>query len=279
MSKTPIFVVDAFVGELNALTLRGNPAAVVLLDAPRDAGWMQEVAAEMNLSETAFLVQKTGRDFDLRWFTPRCEVALCGHATLASAHVLWESGRLISEKEARFHTLSGVLTAQKRGEEVALDFPAQTVENCPLPAALRDALGLEARYGPYEAFRAADDWLIEVAGESQVESLRPDFAALSQISTELGMRGIIVTAPAEFEGHGYDFVSRFFAPAVGIDEDPVTGSAHTKLGPFWGEKLGKTHLVGYQASPRGGLVTMNWRQERVELLGRATTRLRGEWGD
>ena len=275
MSEIPIFIADAFVGALGSRVLRGNPAAVVLLDAPQEALWMQEVAAEINLSETAFVVQRDNQNFDLRWFTPLCEVALCGHATLASAHVLWENGRLPPEREARFHTLSGVLTARKRGDEVALDFPAQEVEACELPESLLAAFGLEGLRN-VRAYRAADDWLLEMH-EALVENAKPDFSVLRQISTDLKIRGVILSGPAEFDGLGFDFVSRFFAPSVGIDEDPVTGSAHTKLAPFWGARLDKTQMVGFQASKRGGLVSVNWQKERVELSGRAQTRLRGHW--
>ncbi len=276
MSETPIFIVDAFVGELPWQILRGNPAAVALLDAPRDDAWMQEVAAEMNLSETAFVCQKDSQNFGLRWFTPRVEVDLCGHATLAAAHVLWESGRLARDQDARFHTRSGLLTAQSEGEWISLNFPAQKVESCALPDALRAALGLEAKYGPYPAFRAADDWLIEAAGQAQVTWMEPDFACLGRICQASKMRGVIASAEPHYEGFGYDFVSRFFAPAIGIDEDPVTGSAHAALAPFWCARLGKNELVGFQASPRGGLVRVELQNGRVQLGGRAQTAVRGE---
>ncbi|MBW3636837.1 MAG: PhzF family phenazine biosynthesis protein, partial [Armatimonadetes bacterium] len=174
------------------------------------------------------------------------------------------------------HTLSGVLTAQNQGECIALDFPAQEVEACALPDSLRDALGLEPQYGPYPTFRSADDWLIEAGGEGQIDLLRPNFSSLAHISRTLNLRGVIVTAPAHYEYYGYDFVSRFFAPAVGIAEDPATGSAHTKLAPFWGKRLGKTQLTGFQASKRGGLVRVSWRDARVEIAGQAVTSLRGE---
>lgn len=278
MGEIPIFVVDAFVGEMQGRILRGNPAAVALLNAPREDGWMQEVAAEMNLSETAFLVPKEGANFGLRWFTPTTEVKLCGHATLASAHVLWESGRLDGQCAAHFETLSGILTAQKRGGEIALDFPAQESKACEMPTGLRKALGLE-RCRAIKAFRAGDDLLIEMH-EADVENLRADFPVLQRICEQIGVRGLIATGPAERPtSSSYDFISRFLAPCCGIDEDPVTGSAHTKLAPFWGARWGKTQMIGYQASPRGGLVKVNWQGQRVELLGRAQTRLRGYWLD
>ncbi len=276
MTKTPIFIVDAFVGELPWGRARGNAAAVVLLDEAREAEWMQEVAAEMNLSETAFVVHKSEENFNLRWFTPETEVELCGHATLASAHVLWETARAGRDQSLRFHTLSGVLTAQSEGEWIALDFPSREAEACDLPDELRDALGLETQYGPYPSFRAADDWLIEAAGEGQIDFLRPDFSALTQISRTLNGRGVIVTAQPQYEGNGYDFVSRFFAPAIGIDEDSATGSAHAALAPFWGARLGKREMTGFQASKRGGLVRVHWRDSRVEIAGQALTSLRGE---
>lgn len=276
MAKTPIFIVDAFVRQLPWRKVRGNPAAVVLLDAPRDTQWMQEVAAEMNLSETAFVVPKDKENFALRWFTPEIEVKLCGHATLASAHVLWETAQAGHDQTLRFHTQSGVLTARNEGDWIALDFPAQEVEACELPDKLRDALGLEAQYGPYPTFRAADDWLIEAAGEGQVDLLRPNFSALVHISRALNLRGIIVTAQPQYEGSGYDFVSRFFAPAVGIDEDPVTGSAHATLAPFWGERLQKGEMLGFQASKRGGLVRVKWNESHVEIAGKTVSALRGE---
>ncbi len=281
MIQTPIFVVDAFVGQLQNRVLRGNPAAVALLDAPRDAEWMQEVAAEMNLSETAFLVPKGANDFDLRWFTPTCEVDLCGHATLASAHILWETGQIPPEQSLHFHTLSGVLTARKRHDRIALDFPAHDSVSCETPqllAALGAALGIEAHQS-LGVHRASDDILVELDHENLIEFLAPDFEQLRQICEAGEARGVIVTARSarRIAESGYDFVSRFFGPAVGIDEDPVTGSAHTKLAPFWSARLGKVRLIGLQASKRGGLIEMEWHGARVELLGVAATRLRGEW--
>jgi PhzF family phenazine biosynthesis protein len=268
--------VDAFVGTLGARVLRGNPAAVVPLAAPREPAWMQSVAAEMNLSETAFFHPKQGSssDFELRWFTPQCEIDLCGHATLASAHVLWESGQVGRDQSVRFHTASGVLGAKNEGESIWLNFPAQTPQEVNAPADLSLALGFSPRE-PVEFFRAGDDFLAQVR-RGYVETLRPDFAWLRQITRQLKVRGLIVTsekAPGEGE---YDFVSRFFAPAIGIDEDPVTGSAHAALAPFWCARLGKNQLVGFQASPRGGLVQVELQNGRVQLGGCAKTAVRGE---
>ena len=243
----------------------GNPAAVCLLPAPRDEGWMQSVAREMNLSETAFLVRQVD-GYALRWFTPAVEVALCGHATLASAHVLWEDGHLPSAQQARFHTKSGLLTGDRAGEWIELDFPAKREEPAPAPDGLAEALGAAPKYVGRNQF----DYLVEVDGEATVRSLEPDHAALAA----LPVRGVIVTSRAE--SRGYDFVSRFFAPGSGVPEDPVTGSAHCALGPFWQSRLGKSDFVAYQASPRGGVVRVRVAGERVKLGGKAVTVLRGE---
>lgn len=258
---TRIFQVDAFTEKPFA----GNPAAVCLLRRMRDAVWMQSVAQEMNLSETAFVCARED-GFDLRWFTPAVEVELCGHATLASAHILWETGLLESREQARFHTQSGLLTAMRKGEEIELDFPATPVASEGGPAGLSEALGVVPRY----VGRSRFDYLVEVESEDVVRNLRPDFARLKALSS----RGVVVTSAARTAG--YDFVSRFFAPAVGVDEDPVTGSVHCCLGPFWSERLGKTELVAYQASARGGVISIRVRETRVLLGGHAVTVLRGE---
>jgi PhzF family phenazine biosynthesis protein len=253
--------VDAFTDRPFA----GNPAAVCVLDAPADAEWMQRVALEMNLSETAFLVRRDD-GFDLRWFTPAAEVELCGHATLASAHVLWEDGHLAAGETARFFTASGTLTAEQRDDWIELDFPAEPAEPCPLPAGLEAALGAEPTWVGHNRF----DYLVELATEAEVRSLAPDVAALERIDA----RGFVVTSPATTAP--FDFVSRFFAPHVGIAEDPVTGSAHCCLGPYWADKLGKRELVGYQASKRGGVVRVRPEGERVKLLGQAVIVMRLE---
>jgi predicted PhzF superfamily epimerase YddE/YHI9 len=227
--------------------------------------WMQNVACEMNLSETAFLVQREG-GFDLRWFTPTVEVDLCGHATLASAHVLWEEGHLAPDQPARFHTRSGILGAVKKGAWIEMDFPAIPSEPVARLETLEAALGANSKFTGRSQF----DYLVEIESEEEVRALEPDFSALRQLK----VRGIIVTSRAS--GSGYDFVSRFFAPGSGIDEDPVTGSAHCCLGPFWKERLGRDDLVGYQASARGGFVRTRCIADRVLISGQAVTVLRGE---
>jgi len=243
----------------------GNPAAVCLLPAPRDEGWMQSVAREMNLSETAFLV-RAADGYDLRWFTPSVEVALCGHATLASAHVLWEDGHLSPAQQARFHTKSGLLTGDRAGDWIELDFPVKREESASAPAGLAEALGVTPKYVGKNQF----DYLVEIDGEVAVRRLTPNHAALAA----LPVRGVIVTSRAD--SPGYDFVSRFFAPGSGVPEDPVTGSAHCALGPYWQSRLGKSDLVAYQASPRGGVVRVRLAGDRVKLGGKAVTVLKGE---
>ena len=243
----------------------GNPAAVCLLAQARDERWMQDVAREMNLSETAFLVQKDG-GFDLRWFTPTVEVDLCGHATLASAHVLWEEGHLAPHQPARFHTRSGVLGAEKKGAWIEMDFPATPAEPVASVEGLESALGVKAKYIGRPRF----DYLVEVDSVEDVRRLNPDFSALRRLK----VRGVIVTSRAT--GSTYDFVSRFFAPGAGVDEDPVTGSAHCCLAPYWKERLGRDDLVGYQASARGGFVRTRCVGDRVRISGQAVTVLRCE---
>jgi PhzF family phenazine biosynthesis protein len=254
--------VDAF----TAKPFAGNPAAVCLLPASRDDAWMQAVAREMNLAETAFLLRQ-GDDFGLRWFTPAVEVDLCGHATLASAHVLWEEGHLAPGAEARFHTRSGLLRATRRDDWITLDFPATPPVPCdPVPEIVK-ALGAPIR----RTARTRFDYLVELESEAAVRALDPDCALLAGLG---GTRGVIATSRSE--SPDIDFVSRFFAPAAGIPEDPVTGSAHCALGPLWAERLGKTSLVGYQASPRGGIVRVTVAGDRVLLGGQAVTVLRAE---
>jgi len=259
---TPLFQVDAFA----ARPFAGNPAAVCLLERAAEPEWMQSVASEMNLSETAFIVPR-GEDFDLRWFTPTSEVDLCGHATLASAHVLWESGRLEPEATATFHTHSGKLTATRAGDWIELDFPATPPEAIEPPAGLSGLLGSVPRY----VGRTRFDLLAKLTDAEELHELDPDFVGLSQ----LPVRGIIVTTRAEDEQ--YDFLSRFFAPATGVQEDPVTGSAHCALAPYWANQLGKKKMTAYQASPRGGVVKVELAGDRVKLRGQAVPVLRGEW--
>jgi PhzF family phenazine biosynthesis protein len=260
-TSLPLYHVDAFADR----PFSGNPAAVCLLPSPREGAWMQQVAAEMNLSETAFLLARAD-GFELRWFTPAVEVDLCGHATLASAHVLWETERLASHHPVRFHTRSGVLTCQRTGGRIEMDFPSTPAIAQPGPAELSTALGATPRWVGKTRF----DYLAELESEAAIRSLKPDFSRIAA----LGGRGFIVTARAS--STGFDFVSRFFAPATGVNEDPVTGSAHCCLAPYWAERLGKEELTGYQASPRGGVVGVRVVGDRVRLRGNAVTVLRSE---
>jgi predicted PhzF superfamily epimerase YddE/YHI9 len=261
-SMIPFRVVDAFTDR----PFGGNPAAVVLLDRWRPDEWLQLVGREMNLSETAFLVARGGSEFELRWFTPKVEVALCGHATLAAAHALWEAGT-VPRAPLGFSTKSGTLTAAPLPSgEVELNFPATPATPAAAPPGLLDALGAKA----VAVARNEFDYLVEFGSEGEVRSLRPDFAQLGGTDC----RGVIVTARSD--DPRYDFVSRFFAPKAGINEDPVTGSAHCCLSEWWGEKLGKVEMVGFQASERGGVVKVVRDRGRVNLIGRAVTVCRGE---
>jgi PhzF family phenazine biosynthesis protein len=259
--------VDAFTSQPFA----GNPAAVCVLSRPADPGWMQAVAHEMNLSETAFAHPLDGEAvYQLRWFTPAVEVDLCGHATLAAAHVLWEGRYLERTDPALFHTRSGLLTAVRQGDWIELDFPAEPAAAEPAPAALLEALKAPVRFTGRNRF----DWLVELESEEALRRLAPDITRLATVPT----RGVIVTsrARATAAGSGYDFVSRFFAPRLGVPEDPVCGSAHCCLAPYWCERLGKAELVGYQASARGGYVRVRPDGDRVFLAGQAVTVMRGE---
>lgn len=259
----PIFQVDAFTGE----PFKGNPAGVCLIPGPMDAAWMQSVAAEMNLAETAFPLREGG-GFRLRWFTPKCEVKLCGHATLATAHVLWQTGLLAPNEEARFETLSGPLAARRDGDLIELDFPARPP--LPQPPVWADevvgALGLK----PVYIGMSAEDILFEAADEKAVRGVEPDFATLRSLPA----RGVIVTSRSS--DCRYDFVSRFFAPAVGVDEDPVTGSSHTVLVPYWARRLAKKSFTAFQASARGGVLHLRLDGDRVKIAGRAVTVIKGE---
>ena len=259
-----LMTVDAFTSE----PFRGNPAAVCFLDGPKPDDWMQHVAAEMNLAETAFLLPE-GDAFRLRWFTPTTEVPLCGHATLATAHALWSTGRLGADQEARFDTKSGRLTASRIGARIQLNFPSIPVAPAPLPP---DALAaLHAK--PVAVSNTVDaeerNFVVELESEAAVRGLKPDFAALRAFT-----RGFIVTARAA--SAPYDFVSRYFAGPFGVDEDPVTGSAHCSLTPYWSAKLGKTALVGHQVSARAGVVHVELKGDRVLLSGDAVTVLTGQ---
>ena len=256
-----IYQVDSFTDK----PFSGNPAAVCIMDELQDESWMQNVAREMNLSETAFL-HKQAEGYNLRWFTPAVEVELCGHATLASAHVLWEIGLLGPGEQAIFHTLSGHLAALQKGKWIEMNFPAKIEEQAVAPVGLIEALGVPVKYVGKNQF----DYLVEVESEEIVRNIKPDFGLLLSVAA----RGVIVTSLVD--SHEYDFVSRFFAPNVGVYEDPVTGSAHCCLSPFWSKRLGKDELVGYQASARGGVVNVRYAGDRVFLGGQAVTVLRGE---
>jgi PhzF family phenazine biosynthesis protein len=258
---TRIRQVDAFTN----VPFRGNPAGVCILDAPADEDWMQSVASEMNVAETAFL-WPLDEGFSLRWFTPTTEVDLCGHATLASAHVLWESETLPRGDQAVFSTKSGILTADRDGQWIVLDFPAEGAEEPIDSTPISTALGVDV----LTAHRNRFDFLAEVESANTVRNVNPDIRAINA----LGCRGLIVTARSDQDK--YDFVSRFFAPAVGVDEDPVTGSAHCFLSPYWTEKTGQTELTGYQASARGGVVKVELHGDRVKLKGQAVTVLDGQ---
>ncbi len=257
-----IYQVDAFADR----PFSGNPAGVCILERAEPEPWMQSVAAEMNVAETAFLVRRDDGAFDLRWFTPTVEVDLCGHATLASAHVLWSEGHLPAAETARFHTKSGPLTAWHDADTIRMDFPSEPVAAALPPDTLPAALGMALSFTGKNRM----DWLVEVADETAVRRVRPQLPALAG----LGVRGVIVTARSASPQR--DFVSRFFAPAAGVDEDPVTGSSHCALAPYWAGKLGKTALVGFQASPRGGTVECTVAGDRVVLGGRAVTVLRAK---
>jgi PhzF family phenazine biosynthesis protein len=267
-----IFVVDAF----SEVPFEGNPAAVCVLTLPASEVWMRHVAAEMNLSETAFL-HPEGSDWRLRWFTPAVEVELCGHATLASAHVLWSEGHAPPDRPLRFETLSGTLEASRTGDAgISLDFPSLPVSEAEAPPGLLKALAPDGGIPvPIATGFNQMDWLVELPTEADVRAVSPDFRALAAIDA----RGVMVTAPAGAETRvshpGVDFVSRFFAPACGVDEDPVTGSAHCALGPWWAQKLGRDTVTGRQVSTRGGTVRVLDRGDRVTLEGTAVTVLRG----
>lgn len=253
ISHVRLFTVDAFTDT----AFQGNPAAVCLLETPVTARWMQSVAAEMNLSETAFLLRDS-----LRWFTPMVEVTLCGHATLATAHVLYSTGT--ADGQLEFSTAGGVLTVNRRPDGmITMDFPAKRVTPSEVPPGLENALGAT----PLRVGKSQLDLLVELDSEETVRSLAPDIRALAAVDA----RGVIVTAP----GTETDFVSRFFAPNVGVPEDPVTGSAHCALAPYWSARLGRTSLTGAQLSARGGLVHVRHDGDRVHLAGHAVTVLSG----
>ncbi len=255
--KTQLFQVDSFTKE----PFKGNPAGVCILEKPAAEKWMQDLAMEMNLAETAFIYPEDD-GYHLRWFTPITEVELCGHATLATAHILFETGILHEDQTAKFQTVSGQLTVTKQNNILEMNFPATPALPCPVSNALRKALGgCKILWSGKNNF----DYLLEVESEAIITEMRPDFGLLKKVDK----RGVIVTAKSE--NPKFDFISRFFAPAVGIDEDPVTGSAHCTLGPYWLAKLNKTNFTAYQASRRGGIVQVKLIGDRVLLRGKAVT--------
>ncbi|MBN2258895.1 MAG: PhzF family phenazine biosynthesis protein [Anaerolineaceae bacterium] len=260
-----IYQVDAFTSE----PFKGNPAGVCLLEKARPDDWMQSLAMEMNLSETAFVLRRKDV-FELRWFTPKKEVRLCGHATLATAHILWEAGILKNFELAQFETLSGRLAARLDKEWIELDFPMRKVEPCIDNVGINNALGTNPIATSISPSEQGDYYLLELAGDAELRSLAPDFTRLE----ECHARAVIVTSRSS--DPQFDFVSRFFAPWLGINEDPVTGSAHCYLTPYWSKKLGKSIMLAYQASERGGVVGCRWAVERVILRGQAVTIFRGE---
>ncbi len=262
-NTVPLFLVDAFA--IPGRAFSGNPAAVCLLESWPDDHWLAGVAADMNQSETAFLVARDGL-FDLRWFTPQVEVDLCGHATLASAFVLWHTGVAQENEPIRFSTRSGILSATRRDRLIELDFPIEAPTEEPAPTGLAEALGATPTYTGRSRF----DCIVEVESEQTLRDLAPDFGRLAKVEC----RGVIVTARSS--DPKFDFVSRFFAPASGINEDPVTGSAHCTLADYWRRRLGKSEFIAYQASRRGGVIQVRIRGDRVLLAGEAVLVARGE---
>ncbi len=260
MPSIKCWQVDAFANRPFA----GNPAAICWLEKEADPAWMQALAAEMNLSETAF-VRRLENAYELRWFTPTVEVDLCGHATLAAAHALWSAG-IAPPEPLRFQTRSGLLACTQAGDFIELDFPATPATPIAAPELLIEALGVE----PVLVGKSKFYTLVVVDSPDVVRTVRPDFRKLGQLPT----LGVIVTAPSD--DAKFDFISRFFAPALGVDEDPVCGSAHCCLAPYWGERLGKTRLMAYQASARGGVLRLRLNGDRVVLGGQAVTVWQGE---
>ena len=274
MGKLKIFQVDSFTDR----PFGGNPAGVCILEKAIPDQLMQSIAGEMNLSETAFAVPRTDVNiaeqskFDLRWFTPTVEVDLCGHATLATARVLFDSYE-VNAPAIRFYTKSGKLNVSRKGELLAMDFPVDLTEEIESPLDVLNALGLEKAVKVSKSLRMKK-LVVEVENQAIVRSLKPNFSDLLRAENDLGSSGVIVTASGD--DSGYDFISRFFAPGFGINEDPVTGAAHTVLGPYWAEKLGKTNLKAYQASARGGEMELIVRDDRINLIGQAVIVLEGE---
>lgn len=260
--KLSLQLVDAFAAE----PFTGNPAGVCVLDKELEPEMMQLVAREVNAAETAFLVQD-GDVFNLRWFTPAIEVALCGHATLASAHVLWSEQHVPKDQAIRFQTRSGILSANQLGDGlIQLDFPADRLGPCDNIDDINSALGITGE----SIVKTQRDFLVELSSEHTVRRFQPDYNAIARLPCQ----GVIITAKAD--GDGFDFVSRYFAPSAGINEDPVTGSAHCTLGPYWKSRLGKSEFVAFQASPRGGIVGVRLQNDRVLLSGKAVKTIIGE---
>jgi PhzF family phenazine biosynthesis protein len=265
--RLPLHIIDAFT--VRERSFSGNPAAVCLLEKPLEDSLLQQIAQEMNLSETAFLLANSDPSettYSLRWFTPLMEVDLCGHATLASAHLLWQEGVVAPTKMIQFQTRSGELQAEHSQNGIVLNFPARPPVKSNPPAGMLEALTITPRYIGSNGM----DYLIEVGSEAELRSLSPDFTQLKRVET----RGVIVTCRSE--NQPFDFVSRFFAPSAGVNEDPVTGSAHCYLAPYWSQKMGKQKFIAYQASARGGILHVELRGERVLLSGKAKTTVRGE---
>ena len=260
VERMEIYQVDAFTNQ----PYKGNPAAVCILNESKEDKWMYNVAEEMSLPETAFIHKKEGK-YNLRWFTPTHEVDLCGHATLASAKVLWETENAKREENIDFHTKSGVLTAKSKGDWIELDFPIEAEKEVDPPEKLIKALDVKPKY----VGKNRMDYLIEVDNKEIIQKIKPDFRMLKEVDA----RGIIVTSKAN--SNRYDFVSRFFAPAIGIDEDPVTGSAHCCLAPYWKKRLNKNQFTAYQASNRGGTIKIKLGKERVYLSGQAVIIMEG----
>lgn len=259
----PVIQVDAFTDRPFA----GNPAAVCVSQTPLDESLMQQIATEMNLSETAFLYPLEGEgNYSLRWFTPAAEIDLCGHATLASAHVLWTEGHLATGMTARFQTKSGELLASRQGELIQLDFPVQPVHDAPISSAMVAAMNhADIVHGA----RNDVNYLVELRSHQAVVNFIPDLNKIAK----LPYQGVIITSAGEAP---YDFVSRYFVPAMGIPEDPVTGASHCSLAPYWQAKLGKDKMLAYQASERGGVLHVECTPERIYISGQAITVMRGE---
>jgi PhzF family phenazine biosynthesis protein len=259
--EIPFFQVDAFTDA----PFKGNPAAVCITEHALPETLMQQIAAENNLAETAF-VSKDGEDFNLRWFTPVTEVPLCGHATLATAHILWQEGLVPPQQEIRFDTQSGLLIAARNEDWITLNFPSLTGHSVQLPQEIKEILGV----APVHTVDVFNRFLVEVATEEEVYNASPDFFRLARHPK------VVITARAN-NGSAYDFISRFFAPCIGINEDPVTGSAHCCLAPYWSAKLGKQEMLAYQASARGGMMKVKVDGDRILMSGQAVTVIRGDY--